>query len=130
MFLFMWKGNKKRLFCHDCFGFRIALLVYIQGIHGDSNCINKTHIQAIRVHFFCHVDICQLLFPMLIHVGLPSVLISHLSHQRNITVYHNFRPCKAFLIKAMLLIQEKVAIFLTNQLLIMVTEDLKISLVV
>lgn len=118
MFSFMWKGSEKKD-CDDCFVFRFALPVYIQGIHRDSNCVNKTHIQAIRVHFFCHADICQLLFPRLIHAGLPSVLISHLSHQRNITVYHDFRPCKALLIKAMVLIQKEWPTF-WQQLLIMV----------
>lgn len=28
------------------------LLLYVQGVHWDSNDINKTRIQATRVHFF------------------------------------------------------------------------------
>lgn len=94
------KGIKK-----DC-SVMIILFVELLSLctYRYSNCINKTHAQAIRINFFCQVDIFQLVFPMLIHVGLPSVLISHLSHQRNITSDHDFRPCKALLVKAVFLI--------------------------
>lgn len=89
-----------------------------------SNCTWKTHIQTIRNNFFCQVDIFQLLYPMLIHVVLPSVLLSHLSHQRNIMADHNFRPCKALLVKAVFSIQKEWPSFW--QLLIIITEELKI----
>ncbi|XP_069706221.1 nuclear nucleic acid-binding protein C1D isoform X3 [Phaenicophaeus curvirostris] len=89
---------KQELNCSPC---------ELQETHRDSKCINKTHIQAIRVHFFCDIDICQLHFTVLVHVGLPYVLNSYLGHQRNITVYHDFRPHKARLVKAMFLIRKE-----------------------
>lgn len=129
MFLFVWKGSKK-----DCSVMIVLLLelllLYIERVQWNSNDINKAHIQAIRVHFFCHFDICQLLLPMPMYVGLPPVLISHLSHQRNTAVCHDFGLCKAVFIKARFLIRKERPNFLTNHLLVWVTEELKISFVV